>query len=300
MSTGADTLFPGFARRTVDVGGVPIHARIGGEGPPVLLLHGYPQTHVCWHRVAPALARHFTVVCADLRGYGDSGRPASDGNHSAYAKRRMAGDCLGLMAALGFARFAVAGHDRGGRVAERLARDHRDAVTRLAVLDIIPVTLSPDLLARVDADFARDVYHFFFLSQPADLPERLIGAEPAFFLRWTLERWGGAPGWLSEAAFAEYLRCFSDPASIHATCEDYRAGLTADAADNASDDGPPLACPLLSLWGRDSKFGARFDPLAYWRERARDVRGEVVAGGHFVPEESPEAVIRALSDFLGG
>ena len=292
------SLFPGFTSRHVDAPGASIHARVGGDGPPLLLLHGYPQTHVIWHKVAPVLAKSFTVVCADLRGYGDSERPASDETHAAYSKRQMAADNHALMQALGFSEYFVAGHDRGGRVAERMARDYRASVQRLAVLDIIPMTLAPDMFQKVDPEFGRDVYHFFFLSQPGGLPERLIGSDPAFYLRWTLEKWGGKDkSWLDDLAFAEYLRCF-DATSIHATCEDYRAGVTIDAADNAADDGPPIACPLLSIWGRESKFGARFDPIAFWRARATNVRGVEVPGGHFIAEEAPDQVATALKDWF--
>lgn len=289
-------LFDGFESTLTEVDGCEIHARVGGEGPPVLLLHGYPQTHVCWHKVAPTLARHFTVVAADLRGYGDSGKPEGGGDHAAYSKARMAKDMIGLMERLGFERFMAAGHDRGGRVVQRIAQAHPEHVSRVAILDIIPMTLAPDMFQKVDSNFGRDTYHWFFLSQPCDLPERLIGADPEFFLRWTLESWGRREGWLSEEAFAEYIRTFRDPASIHATCEDYRAGVTADA-----EDGPAgrIAAPLLSLWGRESKFGRRFDPVAYWRTLCDEVSGVEVPGGHFIAEESPDEVAAALIDWFG-
>lgn len=293
-------MFDGFERHGVRTSEVTINCMVGGEGRPVLLLHGYPQTHVAWHRIASQLAERFTVVAADLRGYGDSDKPAGGPGHAAYAKRRMAQDQVEMMSALGFERFAAVGHDRGGRVVERLARDHPERLTRIAILDVIPLTLSADMFTRVDADFGRDTYHWFFLIQEGGLPERLIGGDPAFYLRWTFESWGGGRPWLDPPAFEEYLRCFRDPACIHATCEDYRAGVTCDPRDNVTDEGARLTCPVLFIFGRGSRFGARFDPHRYWRDRAERVEVASVPGGHFVAEEAPDETLAALLPFLAG
>ena len=289
-------LFPGFRQRRVPTREAEIHAVVGGDGPPVLLLHGYPQTHACWHRIAPALATRFTVVCPDLRGYGDSGRPASDPAHRAYSKRVMAQDQCEVMESLGFQQFAVVGHDRGGRVAYRLALDHPERVTRLAVLDMVPTF---ETWARMDRDAGLSTYHWLFLAQPFDLPERLIGADPAYFLRWTLESWAARPDTFDPRALGEYQRAFRDPAVIHATCEDYRAGATVDLADDTADrGGRRISCPLLALWGERRPQDRGWDRIAIWRAWASDVRGEALACGHFLPEEAPAATLAALEPFL--
>src|SRR5919106_1612502 len=215
----------------IEANAVSINVCRGGAGPPVLLLHGYPQTHVMWHRVAPRLAERFTVVCPDLRGYGDSDKPRGGADHAAYSKRTMAQDQLEVMGALGFERFAVAGHDRGARVALRMALDHRDAVSCLAVLDIVPTRT---VYATLDKARATTVWRYLFLVQPYDLPERLIGADPGFYVRWTLEEWSGTPGAIDDEARAEYERCF-DRATIHASCEDYRAGASIDLVHDDAD-----------------------------------------------------------------
>ena len=289
-------MFEGFATHRIATPDVAINAVIGGSGPPVLLLHGYPQTHVMWHRVAPALARTFTVVAPDLRGYGDSDKPPGGTDHSAYCKRTSAADQVAAMAALGFDRFAVVGHDRGARVAHRLTLDHPDRVTRLAILDILPTY---DTFASVDREFGLSTYHWFFLAQPADLPERMIGKDPEFFLRWTLNSWARHDGWLATEAFDEYLRCFRDPACIHATCEDYRAGAGIDLEHDAADRHVKIRCPVLVLWGARSKNGSRADPLAVWRDRATTVEGHPIPGGHFLAEEAPRETLDALQAFLG-
>ena len=289
-------LFPGFRSERLRTTGGEIHTLVGGQGPPVLLLHGYPQTHACWHRVAPALAERFTVVCPDLRGYGDSSRPPSDPAHRAYSKRTMAEDQRQIMARLGFERFAVVGHDRGGRVAYRLALDHPDRVTRLAVLDIVPTL---ETWARMDRQVGLDTYHWLFLAQPEDLPERLIGADPDYFLRWTLESWAGRADAFDPRALEEYRRAFRDPQVIHATCEDYRAGATVDVEDDAADQGRRrISCPVLALWADDGRARDAWDSLGIWRSWAPEVRGQPVAGGHFLPEEAPAAVLAALQPFL--
>jgi haloacetate dehalogenase len=286
-------LFPGFARTQAQVNGTTINAVRGGAGPPVLLLHGYPQTHVTWHRTAPALAEHFTVVCADLRGYGDSGKPASDERHEPYSKRVMARDQLELMQGLGHNRFAVVGHDRGARVARRLALDHPAAVAKLAVLDIVPTAT---IYGTLDQQHATTVWRYFFLIQPADLPERLIGAQRDTYLDWTLREWCGTPGALSDAAVAEYRRCF-DQAAIHAGCEDYRAGATIDLEHDRADACTRVSCPMLVLWSGPG-IGAAYDVFSIWRGEGEDVRGHALDCGHFLPEERPAETAAALIEFL--
>jgi len=290
-------MLAGFFDARIEVGdGVAIRVRRAGEGPPVLLLHGYPQTHACWHRVAPRLVEAgLTVVLADLRGYGDSSKPAATADHSTYSKRAMAADQVAVMRALGFERFAVAGHDRGGRVAHRMALDHPQAVRRLAVLDIAPTAT---MYARTDMAFATGYYHWFFLIQPAPLPERLIGADPEFYLRTKLNAWSqGQDSFFAPEAIDEYLRCF-DAATIAATCEDYRAAATIDLEHDAADAGRRVAAPLLALWGARGLVGRSYDVLATWREKAVDVRGHALPTGHYLPEEAPEAVADALAGFF--
>lgn len=291
-------MFEGFERRQIAANGITINLMLGGSGPPLLLLHGYPQTHAMWHRVAPRLAEEFTVVVPDLRGYGDSDKPAGDREHRTYAKRTMARDNVEVMRALGFERFGVAGHDRGGRVSYRMALDHPQHVTRLAVLDIVPTYT---MFTHVDKDFALATYHWFFLAQPPDLPERLIGGDPEFYIRNTLARWSGNLDAFDPEALTDYIEHFRDPACIHATCEDYRAGPTTDFADDAADYGRnKIACPVLALWGETERRRQRRDSLAVWREWATDVRGHAIPCGHFLPEEAPDETYRALREFFAG
>ncbi len=294
-------MLDGFTRKRVRADDAEIAVRVGGSGPPLLLLHGYPQTHVMWHKVAPELARHFTVVLADLRGYGDSEKPPGGDRHAGYAKRAMAQDQAQVMTALGFERFHVVGHDRGGRVAHRLAIDHADRVTKLAVLDIAP-TLK--IYESTNQAFATAYYHWFFLIQPFDLPERLIGADPEFYLHRKMAAWGktGATAF-TEAAMAEYLRCFRDPATIHATCEDYRAAATIDLEHHRADrvEGRRIACPMLALWGTKGVMEANFDVLETWREVSNGkVTGIKLDCGHFLAEEKPQETATALIAFLEG
>jgi len=291
------TLFPGFEARDLDGAGARIHCVIGGAGPPLLLLHGYPQTHAMWHKVAPALAERHTVVCADLRGYGDSDKPPGAPPNEMYSKRAMAADMVALMRALGFARFALAGHDRGGRVAHRLCLDHPDAVERVAVLDISP-TLT--MFERTDQAFATAYYHWFFLIQPFDLPERMIGADPSYYLAQKMKRWSaGNTSFFDPRAWAEYERCFGDPATIHASCEDYRAAASIDLAHDRDDAHARLKVPLLALWGAKGVVQRLFDPLRDWGSVADDVRGEALPTGHYVAEEAPDATLRHFRAFFG-
>jgi len=291
-------MIPGFAERRIATPDAEIYVSYGGSGPPLLLLHGYPQTHACWHRVAPLLAADFTVICPDLRGYGESRfTGAETADHAAFSKRAMARDQVAAMARLGFARFAVAGHDRGGRVAYRLALDHPGCVSRLAVLDIVPTL---ERFEQLDARNALAVYHWLFLAQPFDLPERLIAGDPDFYLDWTLRSWLGAGAALAPEAMADYRRAFRRPDVIHAACEDYRAGATLDCEHDRADRaaGRRIACPLLALWGGRRSVGAASDPLATWRRWAETVEGEAIACGHFLPEEAPEPVADALRRFF--
>ena len=288
-------LLPDFDHRQIDVGEVTIHTRLAGSGPPLLLLHGYPQTHVCWHKVAAELAKHFTVVLTDLRGYGDSSKPPGDKEHLTYSKRSMACDQVAVMKALGFERFQIAAHDRGGRVAHRLAVDHPGVVERWAVFDIAPTLAT---FEHADQRFARVSYHWFFLSQPYDMPERLIGADPEFFLRWTVNSWAKVPGAMEEKAMEEYLRCFCTTEAIHSSCEDYRAAASIDLEHDRADLNSKVTAPLLVLWGAQARIGKLFDVLGLWRERVENAQGHTLPGGHFLPEECPQEVIQELLGFL--
>ena len=291
----ASELFPGFATHRIQTAQAEIRCVVGGAGPPLLLLHGYPQTHAMWHKVAPALARRYSVVCADLRGYGDSSKPASDATHAAYSKRAMAADMVELMRDLGHARFRLAGHDRGGRVAHRLCLDHPDAVLQVAVLDISPTRT---MFAKTDQAFATAYYHWFFLIQPFDLPEKMIGADPLYYLRRKLGGWGTGVAHFDPRAMAEYERCFADPATIHASCEDYRAAASIDLEHDAQDAERRVGCPLLVLWGEKGVVQRLFDPVNDWRAVARDVRGHALPCGHYLAEELPDATLAALEHFF--
>lgn len=284
------SLFPGFESRRIRASGATINVKVGGDGPPLLLLHGYPQTHAMWHKVAPALARDYTVVCADLRGYGDSSKPRGVPGHANYSKRAMALDMVEVMAALGFARFHLVGHDRGARVAHRLARDHGKRVRTLTVLDISP-TLK--MYESTNMQFAKAYYHWFFLIQEAPLPEKMLkGVGPGYILM-RLGRGKSGIKVFDKRALAEYQRCF-DP---HSTCEDYRAAATIDLVHDRKARGK-IAMPVLALWGRQGVIAALFNCLADWREVAADVRGRALQCGHFIPEEKPKELVDELRGFL--
>ncbi|WP_268800565.1 alpha/beta fold hydrolase [Pseudomonas huanghezhanensis] len=290
-------MFAGFEKTRRHVNGVDITYRIGGSGAGLLLLHGHPQTHVIWHKVAETLAQHFTVVAADLRGYGDSSKPPATDDHSSYSKREMARDNVELMSALGFPTFAVLAHDRGARAAHRLALDHPQAVTRLALLDIAP-TLA--MYTQTDEAFARAYWHWFFLIRPSPLPETLLEADPEQYLRSVMGSRSAGLAPFADEAFTEYLRCASLPGAARGVCEDYRASasidLTHDRADIAA--GHKLEMPLMVLWGAEGVVGKCFDPLKEWREVATDVRGKALQCGHYIAEEAPDALLAEVLPFL--
>ncbi len=288
-------MFEGFVERRVATSGPTIAAWVGGSGPPLLLLHGYPQTHVCWHLVAPALAQHFTVVATDLRGYGDSDKPPGDKTHMAYSKREMAKDQVEVMAALGFARFRVASHDRGARVAHRMALDHPERVEKLAVMDIVPTR---EVFAAMGQRLATAYYHWFFLIQPADFPEHVIGQDPDFWVERSLAGISRTLPFSAEA-LAEYRRCFRDPAAIHASCEDYRAGASIDLMHDEADLDARIACPLMVLWGARAALPHFHDVVGLWQARAAGtVEGHEMPAGHFIPEEAPAETIAHLLRFM--
>lgn len=288
-------MFDGFTTHRIPTSGATLHLRRGGRGDPLLLLHGYPQTHVMWHRVAPMLAQQFTVICPDLRGYGDSDKPEPHPSHCTYAKRETARDLVEMMEALGFSRFYAAGHDRGGRVLHQLLLDDPDRVSKAAVLDIVPTR---KILETVDATLATAYSHWFFLIEPYPIPERLIASDPAFYLRAKLRQWSADPEAFAPEAIAEYVRCFRNPATIRATCEDYRAAASLDLEREAAAGARKIQCPLLVLWGAKGVMERCYDVLETWRERAVTVEGRSLPCGHFIPEERPEDTARSLLAFF--
>jgi haloacetate dehalogenase len=291
-------VFDGFEIFDVEVGAVRIHGRRGGSGPPLLLLHGIPETHLMWHRVAPALAEQFTVIATDLRGYGDSGTPPSTADHAPYAMREIARDQVAVMRSFGYQRFAVGGHDRGGRCGYRMALDRPDAVDRLAVLDVVPTA---EAFARADARFALGYWIWAFLAAAEPVPERLIAGDPETLVEHMLTEWSSDPAAFPPDIRAEYVRCFTDPATVHAICEEYRAAATLDVEHDRADRGRRhIECPVLVLWSADGPLARWYaDPLELWRPWAPLVRGGPSPGGHFLPEERPRDITAAFTAFFG-
>jgi haloacetate dehalogenase len=294
-------MFDGFECSSIDVGETTIFFRHGGAGIPLLLLHGFPETHLMWHRVAPALAQEFTVVCPDLRGYGASGKPPSTPDHRPYSKAAMALDMVRLMQAQDCSRFAVAGHDRGARVAYRMALDHPGSIERLAILDIIPTS---EALARVDARFALAFWPWSLLAQPEPLPERLILADPEAVVDNALGEWGSERAVFPPEVRAGYVEALRDAQSVHAICEEYRAAVTIDFTNDTEDRaaGRRIECPVRVLWARGSALDALYEdaggPLGVWTDWAAGVTGRSIAGGHFFPEQNPLETIAELRSFF--
>jgi haloacetate dehalogenase len=297
--TSTANLFPDFLERRIKTGAAEIYMRIGGSGPPLLMLHGYPQTHACWHKVAPELARHFTLVIPDLRGYGDSVGPPDDATHEAYSKRTMAKDFVAVMSTLGHERFAVVSHDRGGRVGYRLALDHPERVERLATLDIVT---THDAWTDMTKDNAIGRFHWAFLARPAPFPETMIGHDPHFFVDYLLAQWTRAKDLsaFDPRALALYRHHFAKPEVIAATCADYRAGATIDTDIDAADKaaGKTIIAPMLALWGAERKNGFVNTPLETWKAWCPHVRGSGIESGHFLAEEAPDATLAHLMPFL--
>lgn len=288
-------MFVNFEPHSIEIDNIKIYVLKGGKGAPLLLLHGYPQTHVIWHKIAPLLVQDFTVILTDLRGYGDSSKPPGEPDHSNYSKRALARDQLEVMSQLGYDKFFLVGHDRGARVAHRLTVDHGERVKKLAVLDIAPTY---KMYTTADKEFASAYYHWFFLIQPSPFPETLIGANPEYFLRDCLQRWSRNFSAFTSEALAEYIRCFSAPDAIHATCEDYRAGASIDLEHDQLDLSQKIQCPVLALWGGQGFMARKYDVIETWRERAINVMGNALNCGHFLPEEAPQETYLALKEFL--
>ena len=291
------TFVDAFSLQQIDVNGVTINLRHGGKGPPLLLLHGYPQTHVIWHQIAERLAQRFTLVMPDLRGYGDSSRPEGDADHGNYSKRVMAQDMAAVMRSLGHAQYFVCGHDRGARVAHRLALDHPAAVTKMMLLDISPTAT---MYGGTDQAFATAYFHWFMLIQPKPVAETLVGNSAPFLLKSFLGGWGAAGhGFIDAAAMVEYERCFCRPDAIHAACEDYRAAASIDLEQDAADADQRIVCPLHLVWGKNGIVGRMFDPMADWRAKcAAEVTGIAFDCGHFIPEQKPDALLAEMLAFF--
>lgn len=288
-------LLNGFEKVRVETGGAEINLVHAGSGRPLLLLHGYPQTHVIWHRIAPRLAENYHVICPDLRGYGDSSKPPSTVDHYPYSKRAMGVDMIEVMSYFGYNDFFLAAHDRGARVAHRMALDYPESIKRICVMDIVPTL---HMFRTADQQFASSYYHWFFLIQPDGLPEHLIGADPAYYLREKLKRWSAPGATFANEAVAEYLRCFSKPESIHASCEDYRAAAGIDLTHDEDDLKRKILCPLLVLWAEKGFVGNKYDVPDVWGGYAEQLESRALDCGHFLPEEAPEAVYEELLRFF--
>lgn len=297
----SNDLFPGFLSRRLAGEGAELFCRVGGDGPPLVLLHGYPQTHAAWHRVAPSLAKHFTCVIPDLRGYGESSIPEPAGTHETYSKRSMARDVIAVMAGLGHRRFSVLGHDRGARVAYRLALDAPECIERVGILEVVPTA---EMWNRFDAEMAMSAYHWTFLAQPAPLPERMIASDPIAYLDWTLASWSekGSLEAFDPGALESYRRAYAQPDRIRAFCEDYRAGAGIDRALDDADfkAGRKIEAPLHFVWSSHGFPAKTGDPMGLWRSWAKTVTGNEVEAGHFVAEENPEGVLSAFIPFFKG
>lgn len=289
-------MFDGFEEFDIETTTATIHGRCGGSGPPVLLLHGIPESHLMWHRVAPPLAERFTVVATDLRGFGQSGTPPSAPDHAPYSMRQIARDQVEVMAALGHEHFAVVGHDRGARCAYRMALDHPDLISRLAVLDIIP---TGDTFRRADMAFSLGYWVWSFLAAPEPVPERLIAGAPDVFVNHMLDTWSAGPEAFPPELRTEYIDPFRRPETVHAICEQYRAAASLDFEHDEADRGARrISCPTLVLWSAIGPVGAWYEPLKVWRDWADDVEGGPIACGHFIAEEAPEETTRRLVEFL--
>lgn len=287
-------MFKNFKQDVIEVNGVNINYKIGGKGEPLLLLHGYPQSHVLWRKIAPLFAENYTVICSDLRGYGDSDKPQSDKKHLTYSKKTMGLDQNELMKKLGFKEYFLVGHDRGGRVAHRMAIDFKENIKKISVLDIVPTS---HVFKNTNAILAKRYYHWFFLIQSYPLPETMIGNDPEYYIRSKLQMWGANNEYLTEEIIQEYLRCFTTE-TIQASCEDYRAGASIDLVHHEEDFDKKISCPLQVLWGSKATIEELYDPIKVWKEWALNVEGQSIDCGHFLPEESPVETYNAIINFF--
>ena len=287
-------MFKNFKQDIIEVNGVNINYKIGGKGEPLLLLHGYPQSHVLWRKIAPLFAENYTVICSDLRGYGDSDKPQSDKKHLTYSKKTMGLDQNELMKKLGFKEYFLVGHDRGGRVAHRMAIDFKENIKKISVLDIVPTS---HVFKNTNAILAKRYYHWFFLIQSYPHPETMIGNDPEYYMRSKLQMWGANNEYLTEEIIQEYLRCFTTE-TIQASCEDYRAGASIDLVHHEEDFDKKISCPLQVLWGSKAFVEELYDPIKVWKEWALNVEGQSIDCGHFLPEESPVETYNAIINFF--
>ena len=286
-------MFKNFKLKKSIVNGLKINYRIGGKGPAILLLHGYPQTHIMWRKIANQLSKHYTVICSDLRGYGDSDKPQSDDNHLTYSKEKMGSDQHKLMQKLGFKKYFLVGHDRGGRVAHRMAINYKN-ITKVIFLDIIPTNT---VFQLANQELARKYYHWFFLIQKYPLPEKLIEANSEFYLKSKLKMWGNTKSFIEPKAMNEYLRCFKKKATIHASCEDYRAAASIDLKHHNRDIKKKINCPVLVLWGKNGTLDKLYNPIKEWKKWANNVIGYSLKCGHFLAEEKPKDTLKAILNF---